>query len=105
MSEFTKGPWEFHAHDGSVSVKGQPHNAICEGIIHEDHQVLGAEFANGDLIAASPRMYETLMDVREFYREVMLECLYNCDHNQADYWRMKFLAVEETLAIARGEHR
>lgn len=73
MSNHTKGPWEFHAHGGSVSVKGQPHNSICEGILKEGQQVLGADYANANLIAAAPELYESLAWAMKYVKQVRIE--------------------------------
>lgn len=59
MSEFTKGPWKFNAHDGSVTdcTKAESEIAI---VSMGGWDELGVDFSNANLIACAPEMYEML---------------------------------------------
>lgn len=61
MSEvkFTKGPWKFNAHDGSITDCTKAENEIATAQLDDWHH-LGMGYSNAHLIAASPLLYSEL---------------------------------------------
>lgn len=58
-TKFKHGPWKFNAYDGSITDCTAGENEIALVQI-EDWNVLGMGYANAQLIACAPDMYEML---------------------------------------------
>ncbi len=84
MSEvkFTKSPWKFNSHDGSITDCTKAENEIATAQLDDWHH-LGMGYANAHLIAAAPEMYKFLDDL--------------ANGRGTDY------PIESLLAKARGE--
>lgn len=66
MSEakFTKGPWKFNAHDGSITDFTKAENEIATAQL-DDWHYLGMGYANAHLIASAPEMYDFIEDLSQ----------------------------------------
>lgn len=88
MSEvkFTKAPWKFNAHDGSITDCTKAENEIAAAQLDDWHH-LGMGYANAHLISASPEMYAMLQELLD----------------GGSLHRMDAKAISDLLAKARGE--
>lgn len=88
MSEvsFTKAPWKFNAHDGSITDCTKAENEIAAAQLDDWHH-LGRGYSNAHLIATAPELYEAL--------EYILEN-HSLDHEST-------LSISNLLSKARGE--
>lgn len=92
MSEakFTKAPWKFNAHDGSITDCTKAENEIATVQLEGWHH-LGMGYSNAHLIVAAPEMYN------------LLERLTSHDNCKKDIIHLLGEA-DNLLAKARGEH-
>lgn len=88
-AKFTKAPWKFNAHDGSITDCTKAENEIAIAQL-DDWHYLGMGYANAHLIAAAPEMYAILERLSRF----------SCDESIGDgnLWD-----IRELLVKARGE--